>query len=60
MDIGYPAILVSSFSAALIFLMMIAVWLLRNILAELRKIRETIRTTATSDIELRLFGSDDD
>jgi hypothetical protein len=60
MDAGYPAILISGFSAALIFLLLTAVWLLKKILAELREIRETIRSTATSDIELRLFGNDGD
>jgi hypothetical protein len=60
LDFAYPAILIGSFSAALIFLLSTAVWLLREILVELREIRETIRNTALSDIELRLFGNDGD
>ncbi len=53
-DVNYPPFLVGGFSVAVLFLLLTAVWLLRQILAELREIRETIRSTATSDIELRL------
>ncbi len=60
MDIGYPPILTGGITAALILLLLATVRLLRKILVELREIRETIRSTATSDIELRLFGSEDD
>ncbi len=59
-DISYPVILVGGFLVAIIIFLLTAVWLLRKILAELRAINETIRGTTTSDIELRLFGSDDD
>ncbi len=58
MDISYPAILVGGCLATVIIFLLVAVWLLREILDELREIHETIRSTKTSDIELRLFGSD--
>ncbi len=58
-DLLYPIILISGFSAAITFLLWMAIRLLREILAELREIHETIRTTASSDIVLRIFGDDD-
>jgi hypothetical protein len=59
-DLYYPTILIGGFSAAITFLLWMAVRLLREILAELRRVRETIRSAASSDIELRIFGGDDD
>ncbi len=59
-DLDYPTILISGLSAAITFLLWMTVKLLREILAELRKIRETIRSNASSNIELRIIGGDDD
>ncbi len=58
-DLIYPAIVNGAFSVAMIILLWICIRLLKEILVELRKIRDTIHSTASSDIELRISGDDE-
>ncbi len=58
-DLAYLTALIVALSTAILFLLWIVIRLLKEILAELRNIRQTIHSTASSDIELRIFGGDE-